>query len=76
MTWTTEKPTKLGWYWWRRNELPDEMVNVLNYKGGFIVRAYHSNPYENTDTKFELYLDQCSGQWAGPLEPPTNIVEE
>ena len=62
--WTTEKPTKPGWYWWRHSTMArvqmarvDEMlaVSCMNELCS-ICEADH--------------VDECDGQWAGPLEPP------
>lgn len=59
LTWTTEKPTKPGWYWWRNNSCfdPDILkVDVLGDK--FVIH------------RDEDILETPHGEWAGPLEPP------
>lgn len=64
MTWTTDKPTKMGWYWWREKYVggknPKYLVRVLeveNIDGVLGIRGYN---------KIRL----MHGHWAGPLEPP------
>lgn len=67
MTWTTEKPTRPGWYWWR--DLPEYDVRML-----YVVKQDHE--------LFAYYVDNMDlhlwtstkagliGEWAGPLAPP------
>ena len=61
MIWTTEKPTKPGWYWWRGPMWGKEITRVLEVDsddaGAFYVRR-------------EYYVNDLTGHWAGPLEPP------
>lgn len=73
MTWTTEKPTQPGWYWYKKGRHRPFIVEI--FKGEIF--GYHG-----TDGK-ELIVDQnefvrdldsrvrkMNGQWAGPIFPP------
>ena len=61
MTWTTEKPTKPGWYWWRNNASEPRVVNIWQSR-------VHASILKASGLGEVLY---CDGEWAGPLEPPT-----
>jgi hypothetical protein len=63
MTWTTEKPTVPGWYWWRRPYGKREIQTIIR------VKEYKFQPgivfiYSGRR------IEDCRGEWAGPLEPP------
>ena len=63
MTWTTEKPTQIGYYWYRR------LVQKTIYTSIVRVRAFKHAPrgfyiYAAKDVK------RCYGLWAGPLKEP------
>ena len=61
MNWTTDKPTKQGWYWWRYF-MDTIMVYVYFDKGKGHVQ-YSGHGTEDT-------LSLLNGEWFGPLEPP------
>lgn len=55
--WTTQKPTKPGWYWWRDVE-GDEVVVELMESGAFFWGADKFDP-------------NASGEWSSePIEEP------
>lgn len=63
MIWTTEKPTKPGWYWWRREKgfIPSFLhvtTDHLKGTGFFIVGAY------------TVRFQNIGGEWAGPIPEP------
>jgi hypothetical protein len=69
MTWTTERPTEPGWYWYK----------ATKHLPAIIVYVYHShnNPLPGNGLLVAYVgLDEhrnsamISGEWAGPLEPP------
>jgi hypothetical protein len=74
MTWTTEYPTKPGFYWirnWAAKEVPEvtpgpEVVHVL--------RDYVSDPdlifYFPGNASGWSRDELASAEWYGPLEPP------
>ena len=40
LIWTTEKPTKSGWYWWRHNShVEPDMLKVVILGEKFVVRV-------------------------------------
>ncbi len=61
MTWTTKKPTKTGWYWYRGG--CDDTVKVLHY-----IDDDGDGPYLATSE--DRVLNDLDGEWAGPVEPP------
>ena len=62
LTWTTEKPTKEGWYWLRSNAANPGPLIV------FVQPQYNAiGPWgDRSDSR----LSEEDGEWAGPLEPP------
>jgi hypothetical protein len=59
LTWTTEKPTAPGWYWWR-------------FRGhSTIIHLNDSLLWQlPSETGFVQYLRELSGQFAGPIQKP------
>lgn len=66
MTWTTDMPTKPGWYWWRRSD-EEHAALISNAK---VIEVFE---YGVDNTLYSTYgfVSQLDGEWAGPLEPPT-----
>ncbi|THJ10895.1 MAG: hypothetical protein CAF43_008605 [Nitrospira sp. CG24C] len=62
MTWTTKKPTKTGWYWYRRQS-DGNTAKVLHF-----IDDDGDGPYIATSD--DLTLKDLDGEWAGPVEPP------
>ncbi len=61
MTWTTQKPTQPGWYWWRiYDDEPWQVVQVC-VKGD---RIFH----KRIGSQFEI--DTSKGAWSGPIKEP------
>lgn len=65
MTWTTEQPTKEGWYWWEESAMHNGkhavlIVEVTDFRGVLY--------QEHGDVRY--LLANASGRWAGPLQPP------
>ena len=68
VTWTTEKPTQTGWYWYK-GEDPDiefhadgiSIVEVITEEDRLVCR------HSNSDNQ---WVDDSQAQWAGPLEVP------
>lgn len=64
--WTTERPTRAGWYWFRRTDLPHENIGILQVvtiKGKRGLRVW-----DEIDGTWES-ITQYRGEWQGPLEP-------
>ena len=62
LNWTTKKPTKTGWYWYRgeSNGTTDKVLHFIDDDGE---GAYIA-------TSEGLTFDDLAGEWAGPVEPP------
>ncbi|MFO0774513.1 MAG: hypothetical protein U0172_07615 [Nitrospiraceae bacterium] len=61
--WTAERPTAPGWYWHRGlGEDTDALIVLVDDAGYF----------QWPDGGFSEAA-QTDGQWAGPLEPPTDL---
>ncbi len=56
MSWTTEKPTVPGWYWYRELEGEAEILSVYKDDGQLLISG--------------IGLQEFPGEWAGSLEPP------
>lgn len=65
MIWTTVKPTKPGWYWWRVPHCADQIVEIILGGGRNSKRLWVIRQGCGTTTR----LDQIDGEWQGPLEP-------
>lgn len=69
MIWTTDKPTRPGWYWWRNPE--------LHYRAQ-VCRVSHARaPHDGealgvayTDGERYTLADMVGGEWAGPILEP------
>jgi hypothetical protein len=72
MTWTCEKPTKPGFYWYRDHRDLDidkyESFKVFwdSQANGWTIQTYE---YGNVLVNF------YSGEWYGPIAPPVNTFE-
>ena len=64
LTWTTEQPTKPGWYWWRDSEASEaQVVRVCVADDDVLgLRAETVN--------WDCLVCECDGEWAGPIEEP------
>ena len=62
MNWTTDKPTKPGWYWYR-GECDGHTVKVIHF-----IDDDGDGPYLATSE--DVALHDLDGEWAGPVEPP------
>ena len=62
LNWTTKKPTKPGWYWYR-GECDGNTPKVLHF-----IDDDGDGPYLATSE--DRALNDLDGEWAGPVEPP------
>jgi hypothetical protein len=62
LAWTTERPTKPGWYWYR-GQFNGNTVKVIHF-----IDDDGDGPYIVTSD--DLALNDLDGEWAGPVEPP------
>lgn len=61
LTWTTDKPEKSGWYWYRENNNAQVAFIEFGPSGHGIAEFCE-------DCRESLFL--LNGEWAGPLEVP------
>jgi hypothetical protein len=61
--WTSEKPTKSGFYYYRQSNDEDPIVLKVELLDD---RKVVWLPGDNAAEP----LEQCHGDWAGPIEPP------
>ena len=63
MTWTTDAPTKPGWYWFQVRRMKPRVIEVIaEHEPERLLIAESSTP-----------VDVLAGsiyRWAGPLDPP------
>jgi hypothetical protein len=55
--WTTAKPDKPGWYWWK---FSNGAWRIVLIEPGMYVRVGYNI----------LMIYECDGQWSGPIQPP------
>jgi len=72
MNWTHQKPATPGLYWYRsqRNTLPQDFETFkIVWDGGkhFWLAQTHE--------RGSIAVDSCTGEWYGPVAPPTNSGE-
>ena len=66
MNWTTERPTKMGWYWHSTHmglPYPVKVFLIGNLRYVWLLD-------EKVSTPTAKRLEEYSGEWAGPLELP------
>jgi hypothetical protein len=61
-TWTTEKPTQSGWYWWREVGYKEPSILMVDIVAQTVSLS-------GTDDNASLD-GMVGGEWAGPLDPP------
>jgi len=62
MIWTTEKPTKPGWYWYRKNEQEKSLLKLGVYTFSDQMKAIW--PSGRSESVISM-----SGEWSGPVGP-------
>jgi hypothetical protein len=60
MTWTIEKPTRPGWYWYRKNEKDTHLLLDVRKIEGQLTATWPNGLSE--------FIDRMPGEWSGPLE--------
>lgn len=58
--WTTEKPVREGWYWWRNHRKVKDASMTQVFKDH---EGCHAEGYK-------VAAHYWDGEWYGPLEPP------
>ena len=62
MTWTRDRPTQPGWYWWRGITMPMCVVRIVDWRGD---GELYVRDGENLTA-----LNECYGNWSGPIPQP------
>jgi hypothetical protein len=63
MKWTSEIPSRSGWYWWRESRLP--LMGVI------VQVDVEADTVYSSGTDADVSLSQkVGGEWFGPLELP------
>ncbi|MDI3463663.1 MAG: hypothetical protein OJF50_002484 [Nitrospira sp.] len=74
LCWSSEKPTKPGWYWWKaqRPDWPPEICLVLNDRGNKLIALFSGDSSHET-----VQIDEFEHTplWAGPIPEPTERTE-
>lgn len=67
MTWTNERPKFVGVYWHRATPRShSHPVKVYRVGGSFYVWPIE----EDARADITVRLEDCSGEWSGPMMPP------
>ena len=63
MIWTTEQPTKPGWYWYRKSEQEKNLLKLGVYAFSDQMKAIW--PSGRSESVISM-----PGEWSGPVEVP------
>jgi len=69
--WTTETPTKPGWYFWRKPALssyPTMVLVMFTPDQRSLYTVFHDGSLEKDNQSAQS--EESSVEWAGPIEPP------
>jgi len=70
MIWTTEKPVKPGWYWYRADSSIEAHAQVVHVREPNQELARNEWEVEFTGFETAHKLDEQKGEWAGPIPEP------
>lgn len=71
MTWTTDRPTVSGWYWYKEAGLNyDKPMPTWVFDTGGLFYASRMAPHELANIATTQRLTSCPGKWWGPVEVP------
>ena len=67
LNWTSEKPKRPGWYWYRDVTTPETVgiIQLMVDQDGQLMDVDDFRSRSLTDERYENF------EWAGPLEPPS-----
>jgi hypothetical protein len=68
MTWTTEKPSKPGWYWYRSPTDRVQIIELVEWNNE--LRAVGVSPDMHLHLETHRMPHASDAEWAGPLPPP------
>lgn len=69
--WTTEKPTKQGWYWYREagGVIMIELVQFERSDAPLLFALMYRS--QRGSYQYEQQVEEFFGEWAGPVEVPS-----
>lgn len=78
LEWTTEIPTKAGYYWWRYSESEEcYLYQFIEVSDEFFIMSPRSDepefarrPAWMDDRTWKAATKIADGEWAGPVLPP------
>ena len=74
MTWSHEKPTVPGWYWWEVEEEAGLCRKVVHVEKGFTFHIVEGGRAVLYVVGYGGLLEDKPGRWSGPLEPPVEVT--
>jgi hypothetical protein len=66
--WTTEKPSKPGWYWYRSKRDRLQIIELIEWNNELRAIGVSQGMYSHLEAHRVPYGPEA--EWAGPLEPP------
>ena len=67
MIWTTKKPRKAGWYWYRHEHV-DECIECVQWKVWSLSK--NQKRLAAIGTAGHTFIHTYGGEWAGPIPEP------
>jgi hypothetical protein len=74
LTWTTGKPKRPGWYWYRST--PTAEPHPVKIIDANLLYVWPVNDRGTKQENITVPLLYCSGEWAGPLMPESVMEPE
>ena len=71
MTWTNEKPTAAGWYWYR-DHIDTRIVSLI--ENAVMVRG-ELGIFDPLNIYYVLLVSESMGQFAGPIPKPEEATK-
>jgi CheY-like chemotaxis protein len=71
LIWTTEKPTKPGWYWYRSQRDRVQIIELIDGNKELRTIAVSPGMYSHQET--HRAPDGPEAEWAGPIDPPGDV---
>jgi hypothetical protein len=68
LNWTTDKPTKPGWYWYRSKRDRLQIIELIEWNNELRTIGVSPGMYPHLETHRVPYGREA--EWAGPLTPP------
>ena len=69
MNWTTNKPTKPGWYWYKSKRDRPQIIDLIEWNDGLRIIGIAQGLYTHPVTDRFPYGPDA--EWVGPLKSPT-----